>query len=80
MGKSTQSDAGKRFCSLTFVLVQTEHSHRLSLFLEAKENKYHWFQRNAWTDRGFCTKWAKRILKTVVQGKYHFVLFCDNLE
>ena len=39
------SDAGKRFCSLTFVLVQTEHSHRLSLFLEAKENKYHWLKK-----------------------------------
>ena len=39
------SDAGKCFSPLTFVLVQTEHSHRLSLFLEAKENKYHWLKK-----------------------------------
>ena len=39
-----------------------------------------YFQSNAWADGGFCTEWDKRTLKSAVQGKHHFVLFCNNLE
>ena len=87
------SDAGKCFCSLNICFIPDGTQPWTAVIFRRKGKQISavekevwdpdidvYFQPNAWADGGVCTEWAKRTLKPAVQGKHHFVLFCDNLE
>ena len=88
-----KSDAGKRFCSLNICFSPGETKPRVAVIFRGEGKRIYavekkawdpgidvYFQPSAWTDGGFCTEWAKKTFKPAVQGKHHFVLFCDDRD